>query len=155
MRPPDALRLQLVGPAGALALDLWVRGERARLALPALDRVERDPEALGPGRPTAFLRWWLLGPLDGVPEQTWQGPEGALRWALRSPREGLILATSDGDSLRLERSSGADQEVIEARGGPCGEATYRSEAARLRVHLRCEGEGPAPGPRAFEDPGDP
>jgi hypothetical protein len=148
VRPPDALRLQLVGPAGALALDLWINGPHARLAVPAVERVEREPEALGPGRPTAFLRWWLLSPLDGEIEEASDGP----RWRLRDARGGLISVESEGDVLRLDRRSGGDQETIEARGGPCGEATYRSEAARLWVQVRCEGEGPPPTPRAFLDP---
>lgn len=153
VRPPDALRLQLVGPAGSLAMDLWIQGDRARLALPVLDRVEHAPEAFGPGRPTAFLRWWLLGPLDGEIVQVWKSSQGdAFRWALRSPREGLILVTSAGESLSLERSSGEAREVIEARGGPCGVSSYRSEAAHLTVQLRCEGERSSVAPRAFEDP---
>lgn len=148
VRPPDAFRLQLVGPAGALALDLWVHGSRARLAIPTVGRVEREPEALGPGRPTAFLRWWLLSPLDGEIEEATHGD----RWRLRDARGGQVIVEREGDVLRLSRRSGGDQETIEARGGFCGEATYWSAAAGLRVRVRCEGEGPAPAPRAFLDP---
>jgi hypothetical protein len=156
VRPPDALRMQLVGPAGALALDLWVSGDRARLSLPVLDRVEHAPEAFGPGRPTVFLRWWLLGPLEGEVVGVWASPDGATtRWRLRSAAGDEVEVTSAGETLRLERQARGDHEQIEARGGACGEAVYRSEQARLRVEVRCEGEGPTPGDRPFEDPDSP
>lgn len=152
IRPPDALRMQLVGPAGALALDLWARGGQARLAVPAIERVERDPEALGPGRPTAFLRWWLLAPLGGELLGADEGQGGVERFLLRAPGGDEILATSQGEALTLERRSPGDTERISARGPGCGEVSYRSEAAGLRVEVRCEGEAPPPSPRAFEDP---
>src|SRR5690606_36045606 len=64
--PPDALRMILLGPGGTTPLDLWVRGEAFRFAVPAIDLSKRGdattPRAEMRGLPVDFLRSWLLRP---------------------------------------------------------------------------------------------
>jgi hypothetical protein len=155
VRPPDALRMQLVGPAGALALDVWASGDEARLAVPALGRVERFHQGTEPpGRPTGFLRWWALHPLDGALLMAYGNTQGRVgRFLLRAPDGALIDARVRPDgALDVLRATQADRERVVAEGAPCGGARYESQAARLRVEVRCEGLAPPPSERAFVDP---
>ena len=154
LSPPDALRMQLVGPAGSLALDVWIAGARDRLAMPALDRIERgDAGAPRPGRPIGFLRWWLLHPLDGD-LLTASRIERGMRLVLRAPDGATIDAAIEdgGRTITARRRTAADEETVTAHGAPCGDATYESRAAAVRVEVRCEGEAPPPSARAFDDP---
>lgn len=151
---PDELRMQLVGPAGALALDVWISGHHDRLAVPALDRVERgDDGGTKPGRPIGFFRWWFLHPLDG--ELLTASREAAgMRLVLRA-RDGATIEAivgGDGHAITAVRRTPGDVETVEALDAPCGSAVYESRKASLRVEVRCEGEAPPPSARAFEDP---
>ena len=154
VRPPDALRLQLVGPAGATALDVWIAGDRDRLAVPALDRVERgDGAPARPGRPVAFLRWWMLHPLDGTLLAAYR-TDGATKAILRAPDGARIEVDLDDDerTLHATRHTATDDETVVSSGGPCGDETYDSRASGVHVEIHCEGEAPDPSPRAFVDP---
>ena len=154
VRPPGELRMQLVGPAGALALDVWISGPRDRLSVPALDRVERgDDGATRPGRPTGFLRWWFLHPLDGELLTASREADG-MRLVIRG-RDGATVeavARDGGRSITAVRRTAGDEETVVARDAPCGDATYESRVAALRVEVHCEGDAPAPAALAFEDP---
>ena len=68
--PHHAMRLVLLGPGGATALDVWVTEDAWRFAVPALNIVRHskpgDPSAdAAAGFPIEFFRWWFLEPLDG------------------------------------------------------------------------------------------
>ncbi|MBW2458104.1 MAG: hypothetical protein JRI68_26610, partial [Deltaproteobacteria bacterium] len=69
VRPPDALRMILLGPGGTTALDLWICGDEFRFHIPAIDLLRRGdgatPAAELRGMPVDFLRWWFLRPLAG------------------------------------------------------------------------------------------
>jgi hypothetical protein len=155
VRPPGELRLQLVGPAGVLALDVWSGPDAWRMAVPALGRVERG--AAGderPGRPVGFLRWWLLQPLEGRLLFAGRFEGGDWLFGARSP-EGAALwvrAAPDGSSIAVERRRGGRLERVRAEGMPCGVARYEDLASGVGVDVRCEGASTEPNPRAFDDP---
>ncbi len=155
VRPPDGLRLQLVGPAGTLALDVWAGPGAWRMAVPAIGRVERGaPGDERPGRPVGFLRWWLLRPLEGRLLLAGRFEGGDWLFGVRSPEGATLLvrAASDGRSLAVERRRGARVERVRAEGLPCGLARYDDASTGVGVDVRCEGAGGEPSPRAFEDP---
>lgn len=155
VRPPEGLRLQLVGPAGSLALDVWAGPGAWRMAVPAIGRVERG--AAGddrPGRPVGFLRWWLLRPLEGRLLFAGRFEGGDWLFGARSP-DGARLwvrATADGRRVAVERRRGARVERVRAEGMPCGIARYEDTSTGVGVDVRCEGEPTEPSPRAFDDP---
>jgi hypothetical protein len=156
--PPEALRLQLVGPAGVLALDVWVKGARSRFAVPALGRIERSERGDdGDGRPVGFLRWWFLHPLGGTLVRARSLADGA-RFELRADDGAEVRATSKdgGRTLIVVRKTSGDVETVTsiATDGACRDATYESAKSRVGVSVRCEGEGPLPNVRAFEEPRD-
>lgn len=146
----DAARLLLVGPAGGLALDVWVNETRGRMAIPAIDRVEteteRDPR---PGRPMSFLRFWLLHPLDGKLVHA-----DAETFTLRARDGATVTVRPLGEtSLSLVRERGGDVERVSIEGAPCGTARYESEKSGVSVTIVCEGTNDAPpSPNAFEEP---
>jgi hypothetical protein len=157
VRPPDGVRMQLVGPAGATALDVWIAGDRDRLAVPALDRVERGPASEArPGRPVAFLRWWMLRPLEGTLLAAFRTERGT-KVILRAADGARIEADLDDDerTVRASRRTALDDETVLSVGGPCGDETYESRASGVRVEIHCEGDAPEPSPRAFADPDEP
>ncbi|MDI3285193.1 hypothetical protein [Polyangium sp. 15x6] len=164
--PPDSLRMILLGPGGTTALDLWVRGERFRFAVPAIDLLKRGdastPRAAMRGLPVDFLRWWLLRPASG--RLLWHEVEPAGdRFMLRDGAAVIDLYAADSGALSARRTTwsgegtGAkklDEEVVEADRIGCGTVRYRQASTGLTVTVTCEGEetGRAPNPRAFADP---
>lgn len=147
VRPPRDVRLQLLGPGGLTALDLWISGEHDRLAIPALGRVERDL-AERPGRPAGFLRWWLLAPLTG--RLLWIDADG--RAVLRAADGAIVTVELAARSVKATRTTRADVEHVDAELSPCGRSTWRSERTGVTVSIACErATGPAPD-RAFEEP---
>ncbi|HEU4404908.1 MAG TPA: hypothetical protein VFS43_06410 [Polyangiaceae bacterium] len=155
VRPPEGLRLQLVGPAGTLALDVWSGPGAWRMAVPAMGRVERGaPGDERPGRPVGFLRWWLLRPLEGRLLFAGRFEGGDWLFGARSP-DGARLwvrAAPDGHTVSVERRRGARVERVRAEGLPCGLARYEDASTGVGVDVRCEGESTEPSPRAFDDP---
>lgn len=154
--PPDGLRMILVGPGGATALDLWVAKDRYRFAVPPIDLLRRGTlgsrDAASRGLPVAFLRWWLLRPLGGT--MLWyQGEDDAERFVLRDgPALVDVLVARDG-SVHARRAAGSDVETIDADRLGCGRAAYRHERSGLSISVRCEAiEKAAPRREAFEDP---
>jgi hypothetical protein len=64
IQPGHALRMILVGPGGATALDLWITPEKWRLHAPALG-PPRHGTTSPPELPIGFFRWWFLAPYEG------------------------------------------------------------------------------------------
>ncbi len=160
--PGRALRMILLGPGGATALDAWVTRERWRFAVPPLDLVRRGgaDSTAERGLPVGFFRWWFLSPLEGV-----------------------LLARDEGDSpfFAVVRDGGATMEVFGAAeghracvaavrrrgamheslwsctvlGSPPREgdrASYAELDTGLHVDIYVEGPAGAPDREAFADP---
>ena len=126
VRPPSDVRLQLLGPSGLTALDVWVSGSRDRLAVPALGRVEVDGPAR-PGRPQAFLRWWLLSPLSG--RLLWVDESGVA--TLRAADGAVVTVSLGGGRVRATRRTPADVERVDAALTACGDARWSSERGEV------------------------
>lgn len=165
-REGQALRMILLGPGGTTALDLWIRDDRYRLAVPALDLVRRGdrftPLASRRGLPVDFLRWWLLDPAAGALLAI-SGDAGARTlWLRPDPEEEVVVSLEPlaGGRLRARRfalrgEGGArTEERVESDGRPCGVARYEDSATGLAVEVRCEGvdADARPDPAAFLDP---
>lgn len=153
--PGRAMRMIVVGPGGATALDAWVTPSAWRFAVPALELVRRGAgEARG--LPVGFFRWWLLAPLDGdliaardgalflrrddaVAKVRWDRP-GALYHFVAERRAEGELETLDWTAASLAPGAGD-------RGA------YAQRSTGLRVRIAIEGVGDdAPDPQSFVDP---
>jgi hypothetical protein len=147
VRRPDSLRLQIVGAAGKLALDVWVGPSGSRVASPLLQFVERAaPGEHEPGRPTGFLTFWMLHRFEGRLLATVVDDVGRETLVLRAPDGALLRFRFDGDVIRADRHTRRDDEHVEQSGGACGRSVYTS------ADVQCTGALPPPKPRAFEDP---
>lgn len=157
--PGRAVRMVLVGAAGATMLDAWVTATRWRVAVPPLDLVRRGGMEEPPDMPVGFLRWWFLTPLTGTliaAAELEGGPVWVLREAgavveIRSPalERGCLQAT--------RRASGHAETVEECREAAApsagDSARYVDERSGLKVDLWLESIASAPpGAEAFEDP---
>jgi hypothetical protein len=161
VRPPEALRMILLGPGGTTAMDLWSKGDRYRFAIPALDRTMRGDASTSAeqkrGLPVDFLRWWMLRPLGGR--------------LLAARRDGATLEVllADGDRVteaRLEpsgklsahrrwwteRDGLVDEEWLEAAGPGCSRVTYRQRSTSIEVEATCESRRDGASEAAFEEP---
>jgi outer membrane biogenesis lipoprotein LolB len=148
-RPPDDLRMILVGPGGMTALDLLVRGDAWWLAIPSRDRVlhnEEDGEEAR-GLPVTFLRWWLLRPLSGRLLSVSEAPTGRV-FVLRE-RDATIRVQRRGEGLVMDRKSPSGTERMSVSGPGCGTAVYEHVDARIRAEVRCEAEVGGVDPEMF------
>lgn len=156
VRPPDALRLQLVGPAGKLALDVWLGPAGGRLSSPALDLVERTaPGEHRAGRPTGFLAWWMLHRFDGrlLAVERAGDEERLIVRAAAGELVTIVHAGAGADErIHITRRTALDEEQITHAGGFCGHSQYRSSRARIAVDVRCGVATPPPRLEAFDDP---
>jgi hypothetical protein len=158
--PGRAVRMILVGPAGATVFDAWVEARRWRVAIPPLSLVRRGgPEDPG-DLPIGFFRWWFLEPLRGTlfaaeslgPEHLWLLHD---RGAVIELRAGTCAR---GERLEATRRVAARIEHIAECGSPhwAGEgdtAEYDDASLGLRVDVVAESaERTSPDPDAFTDP---
>jgi hypothetical protein len=160
----------LVGPGGTTALDLWLRDDAFRFAVPALDLLRRGdvttPRSAMRGLPVDFLRWWLLRPFDGRLVDYRRRADGD-HYVLRDGAAVVELIVRADGSLWARRSTFAaeaseagerprrvDEETIAADRLGCGTVRYHQASTRLSVTVTCEGveRERAPNPRAFADP---
>lgn len=153
VRQPDSVRLQIVGPAGKLALDVWIGPSGARVASPMMELIERTrPGEHRPGRPTSFLTFWMLHRFDGRLLAVTTDAAGRELWIVRGRDGALLQVHVDGDTIDVERHTPADDERVHHTGGACGKTAYSSAAGALTVEVVCTGALPPPKPRAFVDP---
>ncbi len=161
MGPPGDLRMILLGPGGATAMDLWLHDDRYRFSVPAIGRTLRGDRATPPekrrGLPVDFLRWWMLDPLRGellFASQDAGGTEFVLR-----DRDAYVVAkvAPDGQVTATRTTwSGAgdklDEETIHATGFGCATVDYHQASTDLTVHAKCESESKGVPEKAFVDP---
>ncbi len=166
VRPPDALRMILLGPGGTTALDLWICGDEFRFEVAAIDLLRRGdaatPSAELRGLPVDFLRWWFLRPLAGRLLAFVDEPQAGRRYLLgggdqvvelRGARPGAGLV---GQPLTVLRRSIHDEETLLIDGALCGTVQYRQRSTGIDLEVQCEKLNVAPPPpRAFVDPDDP
>ena len=166
--PSRAMRMILVGPGGATALDAWVTSDRWRVSVPALELVRRggggaDAEAsdeVARGIPIGFFRWWFLAPLEGQLLAADLAP--FTDWFLLKTGGAIVdlRARADGGALGLRldatRRENAREERIAWSGGlapRAGDHGVYVESSGLRVAVRVESvadEGPPQ--ESFVDP---
>jgi hypothetical protein len=160
--PGKAVRIILVGPAGATALDAWVTKDRWRFAVPPLDLVRRGvaDAASERGLPVGFFRWWFLSPLEG----TLLTRDEANTPMFGILREGgatieVFAAVSDGRACMsaVRRRGRMHESLSSCTGVGTGpregdRATYDELDSGLHVEIAVEGAGAAPDGEAFVDP---
>ncbi|MEO7329006.1 MAG: hypothetical protein ABI193_10535 [Minicystis sp.] len=169
IKPPDALRMILLGPGGTTALDLWIHGDAYRFAIPAIGLRKRGdaatPAVERRGLPVDFLRFWLLRPAEGA--LLWAERErapDAQRFLLRDGPALVDLRSFEHQRIEARRSTWSsdlpgepphllDVETVRASALGCGEVHYHQASTGLDVTVQCEGEEKAPpNPQAFVDP---
>jgi hypothetical protein len=162
--PHKAMRMILVGPGGATALDAWTTPERWRVAIPALGQVRRGR---GPddALPIGFFRWWFLAPFDG-----------RLLTARAKPGSTILVLRQGSATITMlqEEERGRDAEQVQAGlasrregksldrlawlghhsyPGPGDSALYEQPSTGLHIQVEVESVSEdAPDPEAFEDP---
>jgi hypothetical protein len=160
--PHHAMRMILVGPGGATALDVWVTDDKWRFVVPALAITRRggaDP-ASSRGLPIGFFRWWMLHPFDGRLLSAWL-KKGDPIYLLRSGEDTVLLrdhAARDAHHVLAMRREAGETEQLEWLGRAptphAGDrARYVNESTGLEVEVLIESVGEAePDPAAFFDP---
>ena len=170
--PHRAMRMILLGPGGATALDAWVTLDAYRFEIPAIGLLRRGGAAAEPGLPVEFFRWWFLGPFDGrllasfggralVEEGIQLCDEGRL-FLLRSGASTVSLCetrSAPRGPLEIEasRRGGGAFDHLSFRGGAdpgAGDrAVYEERRSGVRVEVDVESpDADPPDPLAFRDP---
>jgi hypothetical protein len=167
--PGRALRMILVGAAGATMLDAWVTPDHWRIAVPPAGLLRRGDDPTPPGGqkreeprelPVGFLRWVFFRPLAGT----------LFGGSLRSGHVLFLLRDDDavvevrlggcnrGElTMTTRRVHGRSERLEECRasGAPTSGdwVRYEDESSGLRVALTIESLTPgAPEEEAFRDP---
>jgi hypothetical protein len=165
VEPGRALRMILVGPGGATALDAWVTDDQFRFAVPGIAFTRRGGAATSDARglPVGFFRWWMLHPLDGRLLAAWNRDTGAL-YLLRRGDETVLLRDAHGarsrrehvvaarrEDGRVERLEWFGRSPVAPHAGD--KARYVDGSSGLEVEVLVEGVGEhEPEPAAFLDP---
>jgi hypothetical protein len=174
--PHRAVRMILLGPGGATAMDAWVTPAAYRFEVPAIGLLRRGGARADPGLPVEFFRWWFLAPFEGrllasfggaaLAEQGILLCEGRL-FLLHGdvpPLAGSTVSLCDTSpatdgSLELaavRRGAGAIDHVSfrgrsDLRAGD--RATYEEAHSGVRVEVEVETpDAEPPDPLAFQDP---
>jgi hypothetical protein len=157
--PGRAVRMVLVGAAGATLLDAWVTRTRWRVAVPPLELVRRGGLDEPPDMPVGFLRWWFLTPLTGTLIAAAVLDSGPV-WVLREGGAVVELRASALERRCLQatrRAVGRAESVEECREAAApsagDSARYVDEVTGLKVDVLLESIASAPpGTEAFDDP---
>ncbi|MEO8800840.1 MAG: hypothetical protein ABI551_23315 [Polyangiaceae bacterium] len=144
VEPRRAMRLVLLGPGGATALDVWVTRDAWRFAVPALDLVRhsKDNDNDGDddraaGFPIGFFRWWFLEPLDGKLLTAFDLP--------LSPEERSYATALHYLVIRKDEST-IGLKIADTPRGRVYFATRRTPGKRMVDHLRWASHAFSPGP---------
>jgi hypothetical protein len=144
--PGHAMRLMLVGPAGEIALDVWVTRDHWRMSVPAIHFLKRGGTESPTGMPIGFFRSWFVDPLAGRPLAL--GREGQL--IVRDTAGGTLHIAPTTNGADIVRRHGAGIETFsydETR------AHYVDHATGVEVDVGLEPpQDTPPLPQAFVDP---
>lgn len=167
--PGKAVRLQLLGPGGATALDAWLTRERFRFDVPAANVHKRGAVAgqEAAGLPIGFFRFWFLSQLEGrllFAKPTRDGTYFVIREGAATVE---MFRAARGGHVEAERVVAASPLVEElsvdaagVRPGAGDKVLYRASlvegdrrvpAFAARVAIESVGDE-APDPAAFEEP---
>jgi hypothetical protein len=158
--PGRALRMILVGGAGATVLDAWVTRAAWRIEVPPIHLVRRGGREDPLDLPVGFLRWRFFTAFEGTLIAA-QALPGATRWLLRCEDRIIELRQGScerGRSISAARWTRGRCERIRECGDPDGPRTgdmaaYNDERSGLEVQLLVESIGAQPpDPAAFRDP---
>ncbi len=162
--PGRALRMILVGPAGATVLDAWMTPERWRVSVPPTRLLARGGAEEPPDLPVGFLRWLFFRPLEG----TLFGGSQRTGETVFLLRDGAAVVTDRigpcdlGHRAIITRRAEGRSEVIDACRASAGtphagdRVRYENETTGLHVDLLLESVSPSlPSPDAFLDPDGP
>jgi hypothetical protein len=160
--PHNALRMILVGPAGATALDVWATPDRWRFEVPAASILRRGGREDDPSIPIGFFRWWFLAPLEGR-LLTSVAAGARERFVLRDGHATVDLTderASVGNVVTASRLSSEGVDRVAFRGvsfavSAGDRATYDQETSGVHVEVTVEAPSDAPDPAAFLDPDSP
>jgi hypothetical protein len=156
--PHHAMRMILVGPGGATALDVWATPDCWRVAVPALEILRRGDAEEASGFPVGFFRWWFLDPLAGRLLDARAEADGSL-FVLRADGATVMLRHEDDvQAFEAERRRGEVVDRVAWFGRslaaePGDRALYVQERTGVRVEVAVESLSPdPPDPAAFVDP---
>jgi hypothetical protein len=163
--PHRALRMILVGPAGATALDVWATPDRWRFEVPAANILRRGGREDDPSVPIGFFRWWFLAPLEGRLLTSVAGRESE-HFVLREQSATIDLTDSHGATggvahvVTASRRAADGIDRVAFRGASFAasagdHATYDQDASGVHVEVSIESPSDAPDPAAFLDPDSP
>jgi hypothetical protein len=168
VEPHSAMRMILLGPGGATALDAWVTPAAYRFEVPPLRLLRRGGAQAEARLPVDFFREWFLAPLDGrllasVAGTAARGlPACSGQWfVLRRGeatmtvceselREGLEIAATRRTPIALERLSFLGTS-LSPHAGDRAEYEDLHSGVRASVEVESVDETP-PDPLAFADP---
>lgn len=142
VEPRRAMRLVLLGPGGATALDVWVTRAAWRFAVPALDLVrhskeDEDDDDRAAGFPISFFRWWFLEALDGKLLTAFDLPLAPEERTYATAVHYLVLRKDDA-TIGLK--------IVDTPRGRVYFATRRTAGKRMVDHLRWASHAFVPGP---------
>ena len=143
--PHHALRMILVGPAGATALDVWATPERWRFEVPAANILRRGGRDDDPNVPIGFFRWWFLAPLEGS-LLTSIDTDDSERFVLRNHDATIDLSDARhgvGHTVTASRRAFGNVDRIAFHGSSFSvaagdHATYDQETSGVHVEVTIE-----------------
>jgi hypothetical protein len=164
--PGKAVRMILVGGAGATLIDAWVTVDAWRIAVPALDYVQRGGAEDRSDLPVGFLRWWFVTPFAGTLFAAQVRDDGVLCLLRRGDAvvelelDGCVDRSGGGRRVAATRRAHGRAERVEecraptGRGPAAGDTVrYVDESSGLRVEIQVESVSAAPADGdAFRDP---
>ncbi len=141
VQPGHAVRMILVGPGGATALDLWLTADRWRMHAPALGPPRHGTKA-PPELPIGFFRWWFLAPFEGRLLTVDDG-RVVMRSGDATVRLGVSNAASHRAHVHAARRTSGREETLEwvgllAHPAPGDRARY-VDATGLAAEVLVEG----------------
>jgi hypothetical protein len=158
--PGRALRMILVGAAGATLLDAWMTPDKWRISVPPAALLRQGDVEAPADLPVGFLRWLFFRPLEGT-LFAGSGQSGRMLFMLRDNDaviEVHLGACDRGELVTMtRRSHGRTERLEECRASrvprPDDWVRYEDQGNGFQVALTIESVAEAPPDAdAFRDP---